>query len=71
VNTCGGNPKPQKKKEEDPLPNPQPDQPLWLPEGSVRSIIALGLVAALIYGVTGVEELAAAVVGYYFGTRTN
>jgi hypothetical protein len=50
---------------------PAPDHPLWLPEGSVRSIIALGLVAALIYGVTGVEELAAAVVGYYFGTRTN
>ena len=45
--------------------------PLWMPPGSVRSIIALALVAALIYGVAGVAELAAAVVGYYFGTRQN
>jgi hypothetical protein len=26
-------------------------QPLWLPRGSVRAIIALGLTAATIYGV--------------------
>ena len=53
------------------MPEPQPAPPLWMPPGSVRSIIALALVAALIYGAAGVTELAAAVVGYYFGTRQN
>jgi hypothetical protein len=45
--------------------------PLGLPYGSVRSLIALALVGAFIYGVADVSELAAAVVGYYFGTRSS
>ena len=53
------------------MTEPQSAPPLWMPPGSVRSIIALSLVAAFIFGVAGVSELAAAVVGYYFGTRPN
>ena len=53
------------------MPSPRTPPPLWMPPGSVRSIIALSLVAAFIFGVADVSELAAAVVGYYFGTRQN
>ena len=34
-----------------PRPSPHTPPPLWMPPGSVRSILALSLVAALIYGV--------------------
>lgn len=44
------------------------DQPLWLPEGSIRSIIALGIVAAFIVGVAPIE-VATLVLGFYFGQR--
>ena len=52
------------------------DQPLWLPEGSVRAIITLVIVAASVIAVlTGCElpewlvAAATLVVGFYFGTR--
>jgi len=52
------------------------DEPLFLPKGSVRAIVALGLTGGAIYGlVTGnaVPEwyIAAvgSVTGYYFATR--
>jgi hypothetical protein len=49
-----------------------PRQPLWLPAGSVRAIMALGLVGAIIAGVGGdpVSTLAAAVVAFYFGQKS-
>jgi hypothetical protein len=52
------------------------EEPLWLPKGSVRAIVALGLTGGAIYSlVTGssVPEwyIAAvgSVIGYYFATR--
>ncbi len=44
------------------------DQPLWLPEGSIRSLLALGVVGAFAAGVVPVE-LATLVLGFYFGQR--
>jgi len=51
--------------------------PLWLPEGSVRAIIALGLVAAAVMASFVVGTVAdkflwpaaMAAVGFYFGSR--
>lgn len=42
--------------------------PLWLPPGSVRSILALAIVGAYIAGQVS-SEVALAVVGFYFGAR--
>ena len=54
------------------------DNPLWLPEGSVRSIIAVVLLLATLVGPyvgVGVPEaqwgLLGAVIVYYFETRRN
>lgn len=44
------------------------DQPLWLPEGSIRSILALGIVGAFVAGVAPIE-VATLVLGFYFGQR--
>lgn len=46
-------------------------QPLWLPKGSVRAILALGLVAAVVIGAGGdvIQTLATAVVAFYFGSK--
>ena len=44
------------------------DQPLWLPEGSIRSILALGIVGAFAAGFVPVE-IATLVLGFYFGQR--
>ncbi len=44
------------------------NQPLWLPEGSIRSILALGVVAGFAAGLVPVE-LATLVLGFYFGQR--
>ncbi len=44
------------------------DQPLWLPEGSIRSIIALGISGAFIAGGVPIE-IATLVLGFYFGQR--
>ncbi len=44
------------------------DQPLWLPQGSVRSIIALGIVGAFVGGFVPIE-ITTLVLGFYFGQR--
>jgi hypothetical protein len=44
------------------------EQPLWLPEGSIRSILALGVVGAFIGGLVTIE-MATLVLGFYFGQR--
>jgi hypothetical protein len=52
------------------------DQPLGLPEGSVRAIIAIGLTVAIIVAIfVGVQVpdvvfgFMAAIVGFYFASR--
>lgn len=50
--------------------------PLWLPPGSVRSIIALALVAAFIVAlfladVADIKDVVLVVIGFYFGSRTS
>ena len=56
----------------------KPNQPLWLPEGSVRAIIALSLVFALIYLMVTKAEVPewitpviTALIGFYFAGREN
>ena len=44
------------------------DQPLWLPAGSIRSILALGIVGAFVAGGAPIE-VATLVLGFYFGSR--
>jgi len=44
------------------------EQPLWMPEGSVRSILALAVVAAFILDKVPIE-VATLVLGFYFATR--
>ena len=44
------------------------DQPLYLPEGSIRSLIALGIVGAFVAGQVPIE-FATLVLGFYFGQR--
>lgn len=46
----------------------QTDQPLYLPEGSVRSILALSVVGAFFAGLVPIE-VAALVLGSYFTGR--
>jgi hypothetical protein len=43
--------------------------PLWMPTGSVRSIIALGVVAGYAYGLIAEIEMVMLVLGFYFGSR--
>lgn len=45
--------------------------PLWMPEGSVRALIAMSLVAAVIFspGEDTLKDLAMVVVPFYFGTK--
>ena len=44
--------------------------PLWLPEGSIRAVVALGLVGAFIAGAVDLE-VALLVLGFYFGSRAS
>ena len=44
------------------------DQPLYMPTGSVRSILALGVIGAFIAGQVPIE-VATLVLGFYFGSR--
>lgn len=44
------------------------DQPLYLPQGSIRSILALAVVAAFILGTVPIE-VATLVLGFYFAAR--
>lgn len=48
----------------------QEDQPLYLPEGSVRGLIALAVVGAFIGGYISQLEIVTLVLGFYFGART-
>ena len=46
----------------------QEQQPLWMPAGSVRSLVALAITGAFIFGMVPVE-VATLVLGYYFATK--
>lgn len=46
------------------------EKPLWLPSGSVRSVLALAIVGAYIGGYIPIE-VAMTVIGFYFGARTD
>lgn len=48
----------------------RPDQPLYLPKGSVRSIIALAVVGAYFAGLVS-EEIILLVLGSYFVGRAS
>lgn len=43
-------------------------KPLWLPEGSVRALLALLVVGSFIAGLVPIE-VATLVLGFYFGSR--
>jgi len=46
----------------------QTEHPLYLPEGSVRAILALGVIGSFIGGLIE-TEVALLVLGFYFGSR--
>lgn len=46
-------------------------QPLWLPEGSVRALLALAIIAAFIGGLLDQLEIVTLVLGFYFGSRNS
>ena len=48
----------------------QDEYPLWLPEGSVRAILALGVVTAFIAGQIDIP-VATLVLGFYFGQKVS
>jgi hypothetical protein len=48
----------------------QNDQPLYLPEGSIRAIIALGVVGAFLFQAVDLE-IVALVLGFYFGQKVS
>ncbi len=48
----------------------QTDQPLYLPKGSVRAALALGLTAAFVAGLVELEVIAL-VLGFYFGQKVS
>jgi hypothetical protein len=43
-------------------------QPLWLPQGSVRALLAFSVVGAFIGGLVPVE-VATLILGFYFASR--
>jgi RsiW-degrading membrane proteinase PrsW (M82 family) len=45
--------------------------PLWMPQGSVRSLLALAVVGAFIAGFIEELELVMLVLGFYFADRTS
>lgn len=47
----------------------QEDQPLYLPQGSVRGVIALAVIAAFIAGAISELEIVTLVLGFYFGQK--
>jgi hypothetical protein len=50
--------------------NLNPRQPLWLPAGSVRAIMALALVAAVVaVDPSKAADMAAVVVAFYFASK--
>lgn len=46
-------------------------KPLWMPEGSVRAIIAMALVGGMIFlpESDAIKSAAMVVLGFYFGSR--
>lgn len=46
----------------------QPDQPLYLPEGSIRSLLAIAVVGGFMGSLVPIE-VATLVLGFYFGVR--
>ena len=46
----------------------QTDQPLYLAPGSVRAILAIGVVGSWIYGAVD-TDVALLVLGFYFGQK--
>ncbi len=46
------------------------DKPLYLPQGSIRALLALGVVGAFVAGLVEIE-VATLVLGFYFGVRPN
>lgn len=46
----------------------QPDQPLYLPEGSIRAVLALSAMGAFIAGLIP-NDIAFLVLGFYFASR--
>jgi len=53
-----------------------PNEPLWMPHGSVRAVVALLVTIIFLYDwawgdQTVPLELTTLVLGYYFGTRSN
>ena len=46
------------------------ENPLYLPAGSVRAVLALGLTAAFVAGAVQLEVLAL-VLGFYFGQKVS
>ncbi len=46
----------------------QPESPLYLPAGSIRSILAIGVVSAYVAGLVD-EQLALLVLAFYFADR--
>lgn len=49
----------------------QKDQPLYLPKGSIRGILALFVTGAYIVGAFTELELVTLVLGFYFGERSS
>ena len=47
-----------------------PNTPLYLPEGSIRSVLALSVVGAFIGGLVDLE-VALLVLGFYFADRSS
>ena len=47
----------------------QSDQPLYMPEGSVRAVLALGVVGAYLAGFVGDLEIVTLILGFYFGQK--
>ena len=46
-----------------------PESPLWLPPGSIRSVLAMAVVAGYFAGLVQVE-LVTMVLAFYFAART-
>lgn len=47
-----------------------PTKPLWLPEGSIRGLLALAVVGVYLANQLVPVEIVTLVLGFYFGART-
>lgn len=48
-----------------------PNEPLWLPAGSIRSLLALSIVGAYLGGLFDNLEVVTLVLGFYFADRAS